>query len=161
MGSGKSVTAKRLSGLLKYDFVDLDSEIEKKQNRSIADIFREYGEERFRDLEEQVFAEVAKQDRIVLATGGGIILRGANVQKMKETGAVVYLRTSPDVLWQRVASKSHRPLLNTENPEGSLRNLFMQRKDTYEKTCDHAVDTDGKAPEEVAIEISTMLENIK
>ena len=78
---------------------------------------------------------------------------------MKETGRVIYLQTSFEVLWKRVQAKTHRPLLKTDNPQKALSDLLSKRKSLYEKTCDGFVVTDGKTADQVASEIFVFLEN--
>ncbi len=153
MGSGKSVTAKRLAQLLNYQFVDLDSVIEKKNGMSVNDIFARAGESTFRGEEAIALEETAAQKECVVSTGGGIILREANVQRMRATGLVIYLEASPEVLWERVKGKTHRPLLAGEKPKEKLFEILEARKKLYEESASLKVLTDGKSPEAVAEQI--------
>jgi shikimate kinase len=157
MGSGKTVTGKALAERLGYTFVDLDAEIQVKEGRSIAEIFEGSGEPYFRDGETSVLELFSKQDKQVIATGGGIVLREANVRRMKETGTVVLLGASVESLWQRVRYSKDRPLLNKPDPLGALRKILSDRGTFYSKACHFSVMTDGKKAEEVANEILEML----
>lgn len=156
MGSGKSVTGKRLATRMGYGFADLDTLIEEKEKKSIVEIFSQKGEAYFRDLESKVLKEVSTFDNRVYATGGGIILKSANVQLMKATGKIIFLETSPEVLWQRVKDKKDRPLLKGGHEE-KLVEIYSQRKTLYEGSCDLRVNTDGKTAAQVAEEIFQLL----
>lgn len=157
MGSGKTVTGKALAGLLDYVFTDLDAEIQAKDGRSIPEIFAGSGEPYFRDIESSVLEEVSKQNRRVVATGGGIILRDGNVRRMQESGKVVLLKASAESLWQRVRYSKDRPLLNKPDPFGALKQILSDREGFYEKACHFSVLTDGKIAEDVAGEVQEML----
>jgi shikimate kinase len=153
MGSGKTVTGKALAERLGYAFVDLDAEIQAKEGRSIPEIFAGSGEPYFRETESSVLEHFSKKAQQVIATGGGIVLREANVRRMKETGKVVLLDASGESLWQRVRYSKDRPLLNKPDPLGALRQILNDRGALYEKACHFAVLTDGKIAEDVATEI--------
>ncbi|MBI4711492.1 MAG: shikimate kinase [Candidatus Omnitrophica bacterium] len=153
MGSGKTVTGKSLAGLLGYAFVDLDAEIQTKEGRSIPEIFAGSGESYFRDVESSALEQISKKTGQVIATGGGIVLREENVQRMKRTGKVVLLKASAESLWQRVRYSKDRPLLNKPDPFGALRQILNDRGAFYENACDFSVPTDGKIAEDVANEI--------
>jgi len=158
MGSGKSLTGKNLAVLLKYDFLDLDERVEKKNGCAISEIFTQKGEPFFRDQESLVLREVPQKGSSVIATGGGIILRPENVRHMRSTGRVVYLETSLGMLWQRLEGKKDRPLLKVQDGPKALEDIFLKRKKIYEKACHDSVATDGKNPEEVAHEVAVLLE---
>lgn len=157
MGSGKTVTGKALADRLDYSFVDLDAEIQKKEGRSISEIFAESGEPYFRGVESSVLEHFSKQNGQVIATGGGIILSEENVRRMKKTGKVVLLKASAESLWQRVRYSKDRPLLDKPDPFGSLRQILNDRGIFYERACHISVLTDGKIAEDVAGEIREML----
>ena len=157
MGSGKTVTGKVLADLLDYSFVDLDAEIQKKEGRSIAEIFERPGEPYFRDVESSVLEHFSKQSAQVIATGGGVVLREENVRRMKKTGKVVLLKASAESLWQRVRYSKDRPLLDKPDPFGALRQILKDRGIFYENACHFSVLTDGKIAEDVASEIREML----
>jgi shikimate kinase len=158
MGSGKSVTGKRLAAMLGRDFADLDAVLEQKSAMTIPEIFAQKGEAFFRDQETLVLREASAQSPgRVFATGGGIILRPENAELMRKTGTAVYLRASVDVLWDRVKDKGHRPLLEVPDPKAALREILSKRRELYEKSCSVNVLTDGKTAEEVAREIVGLL----
>lgn len=157
MGSGKTVTGKALAGFLDYDFVDLDAEIQKREGRSIPEIFESSGEPYFRRVETEVLEQASKKKYQVIATGGGIVLREENVRCLKMTGTVVLLKASAQSLWQRVRYSKDRPLLNKPDPFGTLEQILNDRADFYEKACHFSVPTDGKIADDVASEIREML----
>ncbi len=161
MGSGKSVTGKRLASLLKVSFVDLDELIQEKTRRSINDLFEKEGEDWFRSEEIAVLKEASGTSPRVIATGGGSILRAENVERMRSTGKMVYLETSLEVLWQRVREKKDRPLLRQGDPRQCLAELFQYRKPLYERACDWQVPTDGQTADSVAQKIFNWLQNQK
>ena len=158
MGSGKSVTAKRLAALMEYGFVDLDQCIQEKTKRSIHDLFEKEGEPFFRDQEAAILKEVSRMDRRVVATGGGTILRRANVDAMKTSGKIIFLETSIEVLWERVKEKKDRPLLKGADPKASLTRILAERLPLYEGGCGFRVNTDGQTADQVARKIFTLLE---
>lgn len=161
MGSGKSVTGRALAAFCDAAFVDLDSEIEKKEERTIPEIFAQSGESSFRDIESAVLENFSGKTRQVIATGGGIILRPGNVQRMKETGTVVLLDASVKTLWQRLQYSKDRPLLNKPDPFGTLTQILNDRELLYKKACHLAVPTDGKSAEDVAWEIQKVVKSIR
>ena len=153
MGSGKSVTGKKLAALLGAGFVDLDEWIQEKTRRRITDLFEKEGEDFFRAQESSVLKEAAGAGPRVVATGGGTILRSENVERMRSTGKIVYLEASPEVLWQRVKEKKDRPLLKSGDPRERLIQIFAERRSLYETACDFRVTTDGESPDAVAKKI--------
>lgn len=157
MGSGKSVTGRKLAELAGYSFVDLDDWIQKKTRRTIPEIFRGEGEDAFRKMESEWLAEVSRRDRHVVATGGGVVLDPANVSRMKETGTMIYLEASGETLWERVREKGDRPLLGGKDPKAALFRILGERRETYEKVSHLRVATDGQTAEAVARKILELL----
>ncbi len=157
MGSGKSVTGKRLAPKLGYAFLDLDEFIQERTHRSIPDIFAKEGEEFFRHEETMALKEAAAVSGRVIAAGGGTLLKPGNIDLMKQTGKIVFLETSPDILWDRVKDKNDRPLLKGENPKESLIKIYAYREPHYQSSCDFKVNTDGKTASAVADEIWALL----
>lgn len=159
MGSGKSVTGRSLAGLIQAAFIDLDRSIETRAGLSIANIFKKHGETQFREMESRELRALADLPGIlIVATGGGIVLRPKNIRWMKDHGTLVYLETSLEVLWQRVKGNRRRPLLASENPQGVLEKLYGERRPIYEEAGMLRVQTDGRTAEDVAQEIRSQLE---
>ncbi len=157
MGSGKSVTAKKLAALLGCGFVDLDQWIEERHHRSINEIFEKEGEAFFRGEESEILKEVCGAGPRVVATGGGTVLRPENVERMRATGKIIFLAATLEVLWERVKAKKDRPLLKGQDPKASLAGIFQVRRPVYEKVCDFSVNTDGQTAEAVARKIMEAL----
>ena len=158
MGSGKSVTGKKLAAKMGYGSLDLDDMIEQKAGKSINQIFSDKGEKIFRDLESEMLKQAAKSEMQVVATGGGTVLSHANVALMKVTGKIIFLETSPEVIWQRVRDKKDRPLLRGEKPQERLLEIYAYRQPLYEGSCEFKVATDGKSAGAVADEIFEWLQ---
>ena len=157
MGSGKSVTGKRLAVKLGYGFLDLDELIQKKSGKTIPQIFTDKGEDFFRELESQALKEISSLEMKVVATGGGTVLRTANVNLMKATGKIIFLDASVETLWERVKDKKDRPLLRGGKPQEKLLEIYAYRRPLYEGSCQLKVGTDGKTAGAVADEIAELL----
>ena len=159
MGSGKSVTARSLAGMIQATFIDLDRNVETRAGLSVADVFEKHGEMQFREMESRELQSLADlPGLLVVATGGGIVLRPKNVRWMRDHGAVVFLEASPEVLWQRVKGNRRRPLLASDNPKAVLEKLCSERQPIYEAASTLRVQTDGRTAEDVAQEIRDKLE---
>ena len=133
MGAGKTSVGKRLASALRLPFVDADSEIEKAANRTISEIFAEYGEGHFRTGERRVIARLLRSGPQVLATGGGSFMNATTRRAIAERGISIWLKADLSVLMERVRRKSSRPLLQTPDPEGTLRALINERYPVYAK----------------------------
>ena len=155
MGSGKTSSGKALAKALKMTFVDLDERIVARSGRSINAIFQTEGEPYFRNLERELLEEAACGQNQVVGTGGGAVLDPGNRSRMKASGLVVYLKTSVDVLWDRVKHAKHRPLLQAPDPRQALSELSAKRVPLYESIADKMFLTDGKSPQQVAQEIAS------
>lgn len=159
MGAGKTNSGKSLAQKLSFNFVDLDVEIEKAERLSIPEIFDTKGEEYFRLLERKVLTQVSKNQDQVVATGGGVVLDPKNISRMKKSGRVIYLETSPECLWERVSESKGRPLIQGPNAKEKFEDILNTRLVLYQKTADLAVGTDHKNAEEVAELIKRELES--
>jgi len=132
MGAGKSTVGRRLAQRLGLMFKDADTEIEAAANLTIADIFAIYGEASFREGEERVIARLLRQGPMVLATGGGAFMRETTRERIGEGGISVWLKAELDVLMRRVKKRGTRPLLQTDDPEDTMRRLMAMRHPVYE-----------------------------
>jgi shikimate kinase len=150
MGAGKSTIGKYLAQQLKLRFADTDTEIEERTGADIPWIFDVEGEPGFRDREQQVVEEMTLWDDIVLATGGGVVMRPENRQALAARGFVIYLRATVDEQVRRTRRDQRRPLLQTGNPEAVLRSLMAIRDPLYREIADHIIETDGCSPRTVA-----------
>lgn len=149
MTSGKSTIGPILANVMGLDFYDLDEQIEKKEERKVVTIFEESGEQYFRDLESTVLNEIALRDNIVIALGGGTIVNPVNFEMMKKSGKVIYLKVSPETLYNRLKHKTDRPIfkdlvLREKNEKeflARINELLEKRKNVYEK-ADLIIDTE-------------------
>ena len=157
MGSGKSATGKVLASFLGCEFADMDTEIEKREKRTISEIFATAGETYFRYVESEVLRDLCQRENHVFATGGGIILNEENVLCMRKSGMILLLKASAETLWQRLRYSKDRPLLSKPDPFGALQQILNDREELYQKACDLSVSTDGKIAEDVATEIRDIL----
>lgn len=160
MGAGKSTIGRLLAADLRLDFKDTDKEIEDRSGVDIPWIFDMEGEDGFRAREAAVLAELGQLDHVLLATGGGIVLRADNRKILSSAGRVVYLMTSVDEQVQRTNRDKKRPLLQTEDPRQVLTELMDLRRPLYEEVADYQIDTDGRSPKSVAQELSRLLQEI-
>lgn len=152
MGTGKSVTGRVLAQRLGRRFLDMDTLIEERQGMTIPRIFAQHGEPHFRRLERALVQELAAQGDLVVAPGGGIVLNPDNIRDFSATGLVVCLRASPEMILSRVGQDPNRPLLQTDDKLGRIRELLGKRKHLYD-AIPHQFETDGKTAEQVAEEI--------
>ncbi|MCW8828859.1 MAG: shikimate kinase AroK [Gammaproteobacteria bacterium] len=158
MGAGKSTIGRQLSNVLKKEFKDSDHEIVARTGASIPLIFEIEGEEGFRKREAAMIDELTQRQNIVLATGGGAVLREENRRHLRERGVVLYLFASLDQLYERTCRDRNRPLLQTENPRGKLEELLAQRDPLYREVADMVVHTDDRSIKSVVKEILIRLE---
>lgn len=157
MGAGKSTIGRVLAAELHLNFRDSDRVIEERTGANIPWIFDMEGEEGFRERESTVLAELAKEQNIVIATGGGIVLREANRSIMKASGYVCYLTASIDQLVERTARDKKRPLLQVDNPRQKIIDLLAMRDPLYRDAADFIINTDKRSPKLVAQEISSLI----
>lgn len=146
MGAGKTTVGKMLAKSFECPFYDSDHEIEKKTGVSIPHIFEVEGEEGFRKRESQIIEELCLLPApVILATGGGAVIKPENRVLMQQYGTVIYLRATVHDLWLRTRNDRNRPLLQQGNARQTLEKLYRQRSPMYEATAHHVVNT-GSAP---------------
>lgn len=140
-GAGKSTAGHHLAHALGRPFVDADTEIERRIGMSIRAFFDREGEAAFRDIETEVIAELARRGGIVLATGGGAVLREVNRHELRDHTVVIYLRAAPEELFRRLRHDTQRPLLQVADPLRKLRELFRDRDPLYRETAHFVIET--------------------
>lgn len=153
MGAGKTTIGRQLSELLRLEFVDSDHEIEARTGANIPWIFDVEGEDGFRAREEAVIDDLTRREHIVLATGGGVVMREANRRHLHDRGVVVYLLTPVALQLERTARDRNRPLLRTADPRQRLTELMELRDPLYRETAHIVMPTTGGSAREVALKI--------
>lgn len=145
MGAGKSTMGRQLSRKLHLQFFDSDRVIEEHTGADIPLIFELEGEEGFRKREQEVIDELTQIPNIVLATGGGAILKPENREHLKNRGLVIYLHSDISHLLERTKHDKNRPLLQTADPGRKLRELMEAREPLYRETADIVINTGEKS----------------
>lgn len=157
MGAGKTTIGKLLAKDIGFEFKDSDKVIEARCGADIPWIFDVEGEEGFRNRETDILEELCAEQGLVIATGGGAVLREQNRQCLSRDSLVVYLQTSVSQQYERTHRDRNRPLLQTDNPLEVLTKLFEQRHPLYEALADIRVLTDKKNPRAVVKIIAAQL----
>ncbi len=142
MGTGKTTIGNKLAKALNFEFIDADEALEKRTGASITLIFDVEGEQGFREREEKILDDLTQREQVVLATGGGAVLRETNRAALSERGFVVYLRSPIETLIERTRFDTSRPLLKTEDPAATLREIMENREPLYEAVADVIVDAE-------------------
>jgi shikimate kinase len=152
MATGKTVTAKLLAEKLNMKYIVIDSLIEEKENSAISDIFEKKGEAYFRNLETEIIKEVTAGDNLVIDTGGGAIIKQENFDLLTESGVIICLTASPEVIYNRVIKDNTRPLLEGKDKLEEIKRLLAKRDQFYKK-ADYMIDTSDKTFEGVLEDI--------
>ena len=154
MGTGKTTIGKRVASSLGFQFVDTDQLIVEKAGKPVTQIFEDEGEEAFRALETEVLRECSEDSGKVISTGGGIVTRPENRELLEKAGFVIWLQASPETIYERVRRNRSRPLLQTADPEGTIRELLADRAPLYKESKDFSVTTDGLTLEETCFGVT-------
>ena len=155
MGTGKTSVGKLLSSKLNTKFIDMDNEIEKREQKTISNIFKDCGEDYFRQLESNLLKELLKEDNIVISTGGGIITKQENIELLKEEKRVIFLDASAEKIQRNVSKEiDTRPLLKeSKNIYETINNLLEKRLYQYNNISDIKISINDKNINEVVSEI--------
>lgn len=157
MGAGKTTIGRQIARILGFNFFDSDKEIEDRTGVSIPLIFELEGEKGFRKREHDVISELTKKNRIVLATGGGAILKKDNQKILKRSGTVVYLCAGIDDLLERTAKDKNRPLLQTDDPRAKLQSILTEREPIYRELADIILETNKMTVHAAVKELEKLL----
>ena len=151
MGAGKTTVGMELAKKLNYKLIDTDHSIENDQSRKIKDIFSEDGELFFRNLETLKLKELINEENAIISTGGGIILKDEN-RSILNNLFTIYLKADFENIFNRIKQDTSRPLLLTDDPYNTAKDIFKSRRSVYESFKIH-VRTDNKTPHQVVEEI--------
>tara|TARA_Y100000992_G_scaffold198114_1_gene134850 strand:+ start:28 stop:531 length:504 start_codon:yes stop_codon:yes gene_type:complete len=158
MGTGKSTTGRNLSEKLDYDFYDIDKLIEKEERRKIKDIFEQDGEDYFRKKESKALSETKTLQKVVIATGGGIVEREENRLFLENEDKVIFLDSSPERQYERTKDSKKRPLLNDGDSLEILKKLYEERFNLYEAVSKKKISMDNSNIEEILRKIINFLD---
>lgn len=157
MGCGKSTAAKELAKVLTdFTLVDIDSEIEKSCCKKISEIFLKYGEPHFRLLESNKIKQFTKKDNQIISAGGGAFENPENRRLFLENSTVIYLKASPENIYERIKAETHRPLLKKNFSIEKISHILSLREKNYQN-AHYTIDTDNKTPYDIVQEISGVL----
>ncbi len=154
MGTGKTTVGQRVARSLGFRFVDTDKMIVKEHGKPIPRIFAEQGEDFFRDAETEMLRRCAAGEKQVISTGGGIILREANRELLRGAGYVIWLRASPESIYERIKRNRNRPLLQTADPLATIRDLLSARSALYEACSDLSITSDHLTMDETCFGVT-------
>jgi shikimate kinase len=157
MGTGKTAVARELSKLLGMKIVDMDTEIEKQQGITINEIFAQYGEPRFREIEAEMARKISGLSGAIISTGGGVVLRAENIENLRKNGFVICLTASPETILKRTGSSDDRPLLKVDDPLKRIGEMLEYRMPFYQN-ADIMINTENKTPLQIAEEIVERLQ---
>lgn len=160
MGTGKSTIARYLNTVYGMETVEMDQIIARREEMSISDIFKVYGEEYFRELETSLLSEMQTKTNMVVSCGGGTPVRSKNVEQMKKNGRIVLLTASPETILERVKNSHDRPLLENNKTVSYISGLMEQRREIYEAAADIVICTDGRSKKQICDEIMEKLFNL-
>lgn len=158
MGAGKSTAAALLKQKLDMDLIEMDEEIVRRQGMAIPEIFDQYGEAYFRDLESSLIVELQQSSSNIVSCGGGVVVRHENVKHMKQNGYIVLLTAEPETIYERVKNSTNRPILNGNMNTAYIKSLMEKRRELYLAAADMIIATDGKTAAQVCMEIISQLD---
>jgi shikimate kinase len=152
MGTGKSSVGQLVAAQLHFTFLDTDHVIEARTGKTISEIFARDGEPAFRTLEKKIVDELVNRKKTVISTGGGLPANPDNLASLKTHSLVVCLWASPEKIWERVRSQTHRPLLQEPDPLAKIRALLAEREPCY-RQADVLLNTELRALKDVAQQV--------
>lgn len=150
MGSGKSTVGKHLQRVLNLKLVDLDFEIEKLKNQKISDMFKQYGESYFREIESEVLkTSLLDSNRSIISTGGGIVMQEQNRALIKDMAFCIYLYASVETQYKRTKYDKNRPMILVDDRKKRLSELFLVRDSLYEEISHLKIVTDNASIDDI------------
>ena len=153
MGAGKTTISETLAKMLAARPVDTDSEIEKQEGMPVSEIFKEKGEEYFRNLETKLLESLSAYDRQIISCGGGMPLKWQNRKLMRKCGATVFLTAEPSTILERIGDAKSRPVLAGRADEETISAILEERMPAYLEAADIVIATDGRTPHQISVEI--------
>lgn len=153
MGAGKSTIAAELVKRTGKKLVEMDSQIVEEQGMTINEIFAQYGEQKFRDIESDLVKRIANEGNTIVSCGGGVVVREENTKVMKSSGKIIFLTATPETIYERVKDGNDRPILNGHMNVEYIAELMEKRRALYEAAADVKVATDNKNVDEICDEI--------
>ena len=157
-GAGKTTVGRQLARRMQRSFIDADHEIEARTGVRIPLIFDIEGEQGFRDRESKVIEDLAARNDLVVATGGGAVLRPENRAALRQGGTVIYLNAAPGLLYERTKLDPNRPLLQVDDPRKKLEDLFAQRDPLYREVADIIVNSLGGSISQLVKQVERQLQ---
>jgi shikimate kinase len=157
-GAGKTTLGRQLARRMRRSFVDVDHEIEARTGVRIPLIFDIEGEQGFRTRESKVLVDLGSQSGLIVATGGGAVLRPENRAAIKQSGIVVYLHAPPHLLFERTRLDPNRPLLQVADPKKKLEELFAERDPLYREVADIIINSPGGGISHLARQVERELQ---
>ena len=160
MGAGKSSAGRALARNLGWPRFDTDEMVSARMGLSIPEIFARLGEAEFRAAESEALRQLPDNSPAIIVTGGGIVLRPENVQALRQLGRVIHLEADEETLFRRISRRASRPLLQTEDPRGTLGELLRVRQPLYREAAHAQVDTSRLSHEEVVEAVLKITETL-
>lgn len=152
MGTGKSTVGRQAARGLGFDFVDTDTLIEEEAGMAVGEIFHQAGEATFRKMERRVVDALGQREKLIIATGGGLIVDVANRDSLKTHAMIICLWASPEAIWKRTRHQKHRPLLNDPDPQARIAELLAEREPHY-RQADIIINTELRPIREVTQQV--------
>ena len=157
MGCGKSTIGKFLAKKNNLKFIDSDEYIVETQKMSISDIFKSFGEEKFREIETLAIKDISAFNNYIVALGGGAVLNPLNAEILKNSGKIFFLNASANEVYKRLKNDTSRPLLQTEDKLTAITELLQKRLPLYINAADYIIDVNNKKIEEIVEEIENLM----
>ncbi|MCG7946373.1 MAG: shikimate kinase AroK [Candidatus Thiodiazotropha taylori] len=160
MGAGKTTVGRQLAEHFRKEFIDSDLEIQRRTGVDIPTIFEFEGEQGFREREQEVIEALTQRDEVVLATGGGAVIREQNRKALSSRGLVIYLHCTVEQQFERTHRDKNRPLLQTDDPMAKLKSLMAERDPLYRQTADLLISTEGRNTQAVVQDIRKQINSL-